>query len=201
MSFGKLITTGALAFALFAAVPSKASADFLFTPFIGGTFGGSADVTNIDGSFEQKFNRKLTYGGSFAFLGGGIAGVEVDFGYSPNFFRDAGSGAINLVGDGNVTTLVGNFMLAGKGNVRPYVSVGGGLIRPEADSVSGFFQTDRNSFGFDAGGGVMAFFGGPVGIRGDIRYFRAVHDVENSTELDLSSFKFWRGTVGVVFRF
>ena len=64
----------------------------------------------------------LTYGGSLAFLGGGIAGFEVDFGYSPNFFGSDSNDALNLVGDGNVTTLMANLMLAGpKAAVRPYV--------------------------------------------------------------------------------
>ena len=93
-------------------------------------------------------------------------------------------------------------MLASKGAVRPYVSFGGGLIKTQAEDVNNFFKSDRNDFGFDIGGGVMAFFGGPVGIRGDIRYFRSVHnDDENRVDLNLSSFKFWRGTVGIVFRF
>lgn len=100
-----------------------------------------------------------------------------------------------------MTTLVANFMLAGKGAVRPYVSLGGGLIRQEVETVSGFFTADRNSFGFDAGGGLMVFFGGPVGVRGDIRFFRALHDDEDSVDLSLNSFRFWRGTVGVVLRF
>jgi hypothetical protein len=200
MSLAKLVATGALALTLPAVAPSTASADFLFTPFIGGNWGGSAKITDIDGTFEQKFDRKLTYGGSFAFLGGDIAGLEVDFGYSPSFFGDSSAG-IDLVGDGNVTTLMANFMLASKGAVRPYVSVGGGLIRQEAETVNGFFTTDRNSFGFDAGGGIMAFFGGPVGVRGDIRFFRALHDDEDSVDFSLNSFRFWRGTVGVVLRF
>ena len=43
MSFRKLVMTGALALTVSALAPAKASADWLFTPFIGGTFGGSGD--------------------------------------------------------------------------------------------------------------------------------------------------------------
>src|SRR3954452_7275934 len=105
MAFRKWVLTSALALTVSTLAPAKASADWLFTPFIGGTFGGSADITDVGGSFKNEFNRKLTYGASLAFLGGGVAGFELDFGYSPNFFEDNGSGGLNFTGDGNVTTL------------------------------------------------------------------------------------------------
>jgi hypothetical protein len=42
-----------------------------------------------------------------------------------------------------------------------------------------------------------------VGIRGDVRYFRALQDHAAGSDLDLglSNFDFWRATVGVTFRF
>ena len=49
MSFRKLFMTGALALTVSALAPAKASADWLFTPFVGGTFGGSANITDIGG--------------------------------------------------------------------------------------------------------------------------------------------------------
>jgi len=203
MALRKLFITGALALTVSALAPAKASADFLFTPFIGGTFGGSADITDVGGGFNNEFNRQLTYGASLAFLGNGIAGFELDFGYSPNFFGGNSTDSLNLVGDGNVTTLMANFMLAGKGPVRPYVSAGGGLIKTHVDNAEQFLTTfDSNDFGFDVGGGVMAFFNDRIGVRGDIRYFRAVNNNDNnSLDLNLSDFKFWRGTAGVTFRF
>ena len=204
MSFRKLFITGALALTVSALAPAKASADWLFTPFIGGTFGGSAKITDITDDDKEEFNRKLTYGASLAYLGGGIAGFEIDFGYSPNFFGSDDDGEISLVGDGNVTTLMANLMLAGpKAPIRPYVSGGGGLIKTQVDDVGQFFDDiDKNSFGFDVGAGIMGMFGDNIGLRGDIRYFRALNnDDEDSIDLSLDSFKFWRGTVGVTFRF
>ena len=204
MSFRKLFMTGALALTVSALAPAKASADWLFTPFIGGTFGGSAKITDVGGDFTDEFNRKLTYGASLAYLGGGIAGFEVDFGYSPNFFESDPNDSLNLVGDGNVTTLMANIMFAGpKGAVRPYVSGGGGLIKTRVDNVGQFSgRIDDNNFGFDVGGGVMGFFGDNIGLRGDIRYFHAVNNnSDNGVDLSLADFKFWRGSVGVTFRF
>jgi opacity protein-like surface antigen len=177
----------------------------LFTPFIGGTFGGSADVTDVLGDdFEAEFNRKLTYGASLAYLGGGIAGFEIDFGYSPNFFgADEDDDDIDLIGDSNVTTLMANVIFsAPTGGVRPYASFGGGLIRSRLDDVDDFFEVDQNNFGFNAGAGVMAFFSDNVGLRGDVRFFRSLNnDDDDSLDLSLGSFKFWRGTVGVSLRF
>ena len=42
MSLRKLIVTSALALVGFAGLPAKASADWLFTPFIGWNWGGTA---------------------------------------------------------------------------------------------------------------------------------------------------------------
>ena len=48
----------------------------------------------------------------------------------------------------------------------------------------------------------MGFFSDSVGIRGEFRYFRSLEDrVGGFPDFDLSRFDFWRGTVGMVFRF
>jgi hypothetical protein len=53
------------------------------------------------------------------------------------------------------------------------------------------------------GAGVSGFFTDNVGLRGDVRYFRSLQDDEPDDEFDVSlgSFKFWRGSLGVTFRF
>jgi len=206
MAFRKLVLTGALALSVSAFTPAKASADWLFTPFIGGTWGGNAKITDIEGDNKEEFNRKLTYGGSIAFLGAGIAGFELDLGYSPNFFGSDSNDDFNLVGDGNVTTFMANFMLAApKAPVRPYASFGAGLIRTnfKFGDPGSVFENSNNNLGFDVGGGVMAYFNDNVAIRGDVRFFRRVSNDSDDDSIDVSldSFKFWRGTVGVTFRF
>jgi hypothetical protein len=49
----------------------------------------------------------------------------------------------------------------------------------------------------------MGFFSDNVGIRGDVRYFRALQDIESDDEFDVSlgDLRFWRGSVGITFRF
>ena len=204
MSLRKCIMAACFVIVTSAAAPSKASADWLFTPFLGSTYGGSANVGGPDEAFKDEFERKLNYGASLAWLGGGVMGFEVDFGYSPNFFgvSDDDNG-INFVGDGNVTTLMGNLVVSAPlGGVRPYASGGVGIIASRVDNAGNFFdKASSQNLGLDAGAGVM-FLAGNVGLRGDIRYFHSMSDDDpDGIDLNLGDFRFWRGTVGVTFKF
>jgi hypothetical protein len=204
MSLRKLIVAAAVVLSASAAAPSTASADWLLTPFLGSTFGGNADVNSVSGgTFSDNFEQKINYGASLAWMGGGVIGFEADFGYSPNFFGVSTSNpGFDLIGDGNVTTAMGNIVVgAPLGGVRPYASGGIGLISSRVDSASQFVtNATSNDLGMDAGGGVM-FLGGNVGVRGDLRYFRSLNNSSNAVDLSLGSFRFWRGSVGVTFRF
>jgi opacity protein-like surface antigen len=203
MSLRKVFLAASLVTLVTAAMPTRASADWLFTPFIGATFGGDAEVGGTGDDFKNKFERRLSYGATLGYMGHGILGFEADLGYSPNFFRaDDNNNNINLIGDGNVTTLMGNLVIgASHGPVRPYVSGGVGLLKSKVDSASQFFDASRNDFGYDLGGG-LGFFGGNVGLRGDVRYFRSLQsDDSSSVDFSLGNFKFWRGTLGLTFKF
>ena len=194
MAFRKWLTAASFVAAFVALSPSRASADWLFTPFIGQTFSSSADVGS--GTADQ-FARKLVYGASLS--SGGPVGFELDFAYAPNFYRtDGGS---NLIGDGNVTTLMANLVLGVPGRVRPYVSGGVGLMKSKVDSASQFFTSvTRNDFGIDAGAGIIGFMSHNVGLRGDVRYFRSVRST-SGVEFELGALRYWRGTAGLTFRF
>lgn len=185
----RILAAATLALALDASSPRTAHADWLLTPYLGVTFGGDTP------------NQQVNYGLSAAFLGAGIVGVEVDAALTPNFF-DSDSG---LIEDSNVSTLMANLMVAAPSGtpVRPYASGGAGIIRSKATSVGNFFDLEDTSFGVNIGGGVLAEVGTRVGIRGDVRYFRALQDSDDggNLDLDLAGFNFWRGTLGVTFRF
>ncbi|MGH9408355.1 MAG: outer membrane protein [Vicinamibacterales bacterium] len=205
--------TGVLGIAMMA-VAGTARADWLITPFLGWNFGGSADVSGCVGtacgvSTSNKFEHKIDYGVSLAAMGAGIAGFEVEAGYSPNFFATdtASNNTFRFTNTSNVVTLMGNLILGapvgGHGaSVRPYAVAGVGLIRTNVQDFDQTFSVDtKNDFGFDAGAGVMGFFTNVVGLRGDVRYFRGFTGSSNATGLGLSNFQFWRGSVGVVFKF
>src|ERR671912_1528756 len=101
-----LVTAGTIA-AISAAAPRTASADWVFTPFVGWNFNGSADIQGAGGvTFSDKFEKKIDYGFSLASMGAGAVGFEIDFGYSPNFFETGTTGTeFDLANDSNVTTL------------------------------------------------------------------------------------------------
>ena len=203
------VITACLVFMVTALAPAKASADWLFMPFIGMNFGGSATFNETDFDFDDKFEKRGTFGASLAWMGAGIAGFELDFGYTPNFFESTEGEGDFEYGDNNVTTLMANLVLgapiggqSGLG-IRPYASGGVGIIRSQIGDAGELFDISSNDWGFNAGAGVAGFFSDNVGIRGDIRYFRSLQDNEPDDELDvaLGDFRFWRGSVGITFRF
>ena len=69
---------------------------------------------------------------------------------------------------------------------------------PSPQSIS------NNYFTFNVGGGVAGFATKHLGMRGDLRYYRAfgikVADLENAG-LALDHFNFWRASVGLVAKF
>jgi len=178
-----------LSLLLMTAQPARA--DILLTPFLGITFGADAPTQQVN------------YGFSLAFLGGGgVFGLELDAALTPNFF-DSDSHALE---DGNVSTVMANLMLAAPvqgARIRPYVSAGVGIMHAKATSVGNVFELDENNLGVNVGAGAMGFMRENVGVRGELRYFRALQDSEAGDGLDLEFAKlaFWRGTLGVTFRF
>lgn len=209
MSLRKLFITGCLAAIVTAAAPAKASADWLFTPFVGMNFGGAVTFNDALGDFDDEFEKRGTFGASLAWMGAGIVGFEVDFGYTPNFFESTEGDFDFDYGDNNVTTLMANVVVGapvggqtGMG-IRPYASGGVGIIRSKIGDAEDLFDVTSNDWGYNVGGGVAGFFSDNVGLRGDIRYFRSLQDNEPDDEFDvaLGDFKFWRGSVGVTFRF
>lgn len=61
-----------------------------------------------------------------------------------------------------------------------------------------------NYFAVNAGGGVMGFVAPHLGVRADLRYFRAygfkLTDLETAG-LALDRFDFWRASVGIAVKF
>jgi opacity protein-like surface antigen len=195
-----------------AGAATPAAADWLFTPYLGVAFGANADFGDV-GDLEDNLERRVTFGGSASWMGAGIVGFEVDFGTSPNFFTfTSGDGDFEF-GEGHLTTLMANVIVgapiggqSGVG-VRPYGTAGIGLLRSSIDSIGGFDFFDdlsTNDLGFNAGAGAHVFFNDNIGLRGDVRYFRAIGgtgDDDDLVDLQFEDFDFWRATAGVTFRF
>jgi opacity protein-like surface antigen len=193
---------GALAFLML--LPAPARADWILSPFLGTTLG--SELTDSEDP-DDEFAKKLNYGATLTYMGGGIIGFEIDFGYAPEFF-EPNDDDFDLIDESNLTTLMVNLVLGapiggqtGPG-IRPYASGGVGLIRSHSESVGDVFDVDSNSFGLDVGGGVMGFFSDNFGVKGDLRFFRSLTDLsDDDIDVDLGTFRFWRASMGAVIRF
>ena len=204
----KLLMSTVLALMVSAMAPAKASADWLFTPFVGFNWGGAASFGDF-GDFDDEFEQRANFGASLTYMGSGVVGFEFDVGWSPNFFENTrGSGDFEF-GDNNVTTVMANLVVgaplggqSGSG-IRPYVTGGLGIIKLKADHARDVFNVASTDWGLNLGGGVIGFFSDNVGLRGEIRYFRSLQDDEPDDDFDvaLSNFRYWRGSVGLSFRF
>ena len=202
---------------LLSAYAAPARADWLITPYVGGVFGGAANsfvLNDLDDEFEQRF----TLGGSVSVFVNRVVGFEVDYGAAPNFFQfTGGTGNFDLLDLGSsVQTLMGNVVLnipaAGAGGpFRPYISAGLGSIRTQVRSETDVFDDiTSNDTGYNFGAGAHFLAAGRFGIRADVRYFRGLESIDDEDPVDNpffdqpfanEVFNFWRGTIGVTFRF
>ena len=203
----KLMMVATLALTL---APSSARAEWLVTPNIGGMFGGTAR----DG---------VIWALSLAWTGAStIFGAEADFGFASNDLLSTADadffGVERNFLDSKIGTFMGNVLIQPFGGsrtnmFRPYGVAGIGLIQHRVETTDNLFgfDSDHGSFGFNVGGGAMGFFSDYIGIRGDIRYFRATDDLNDLRvdligldvlDVDLIDIKrdFWRATGGVTFR-
>jgi opacity protein-like surface antigen len=192
-------------------VPVSASAQSWFvSPFVGANFGGSASFGDFPDA-NDEVERRLDLGATIGW-NPNVVGFEVDFGWSPNFFEDTAGDRNFDFGDSNVTTLMTNLLISappGSG-LRPYLSSGLGLIRANVSGGSLFNDLSTNDLGVNIGAGLNGQFTDNVGIRGDVRYFRGLEQREDDDPIEdddlfdenfgFENFSFWRGTVGLLFR-
>ena len=197
-----LIVTGAIALVF---APMQARADGFVSPWVGSAFGSGNGIGIGNGVSPSEIkNGQTTFGVNVGGMGAGIIGGELDFGYSPSFFGDK-----TLFGNNTVIDVMGNVIVGipvggqhGAG-IRPYVTGGAGMLRTQIDGGTiGNVTYSRTGFGWNAGGGVMGYFADHIGLRGDLRYLRAVKETDFgfATSQNLGSLKFWRASIGVVFR-
>lgn len=208
MQVRKLLMISLLALTL---LPVSASAQSWFvSPFIGANFGGSADFGDFPDA-DDEVERRLDMGATIGW-NPNVVGFEVDFGFSPNFFEDTAGDRNFDFGESNVTTLMTNLLISAPPGTgfRPYLSTGLGLIRANIDGGDFFDDLSTNDLGVNIGGGLNGQFTDNVGIRGDLRYFRGLEQRDDDDPLEdddfadedfgFENFSFWRGTVGLTFR-
>jgi len=169
-----------------------AHADGFISPFIGGSFGGDSGCPEIANCNTKTRNIGVGIGSL-----GSVIGGEFEFNFIDQFFGQTTGVSSNMF------TMMGNVMFAPKvGAIQPYVLTGLGLMKAHVEfTPTSLVSTDNNDLAWDIGGGIMGFFTPHFGIRGDLRYFRSFENNEDETlDIGLSDFDFWRGSVGVSFR-
>jgi len=181
---------------LLALTSAPARADGFIIPFVGFNFGGDSGSNCV--SLTDCKEKRTNFGVSLGSMGT-VFGFEEEISYAKNFFGET-PGAANSVFSAMSNLLIG----VGVGPVRPYVVGGVGLIRPHVSSLTGSLMslgaTEKNAIGYDIGGGVTAMFGSHVGIRGDLRHFHTLQDV-NLLIFKGQKLDFWRAAAGLALAF
>jgi hypothetical protein len=176
---------------------------------VGSDFGQSADDSSVD------------FGGSLGYTSGWV-GAEFLAGFTPNFKMNNQFFVDEPQINSYMFNLLAGVPIGPNKNWQPFVSGGVGALTFRSDDISGDisndfdenFQSDDTQFGGNIGFGVMGFADN-VGIRADVRYFRAFGDnaLENALNLDpdtlpddnspinvLPGLDFWRANIGLAFR-
>jgi opacity protein-like surface antigen len=189
-----------LAVALLVGSVAPARAEGFFTPYLGFNYGG--DSSNCE-TLTQCEDKRRNFGFSFGSMGS-VVGFEEDIAWATDFFGKV-PGAEN-----SVFTLMSNVLVGvGVGPVQPYFLAGVGLIRPHTsfEEVAGVVrELEKNSLGYDVGGGVNIYPSRHVGVRGDVRHLGTLQDVpilDTLTKgiLEDQKLSFWRASIGIAFRF
>jgi outer membrane protein with beta-barrel domain len=191
----RLLRLAALVPVLIMLTSAPARADGYIVPFAGFNFGG--DSSTSCASLTNCEKKRLNLGVSLVSMGP-VFGLEEDISYAKNFFGET-PGLDNSVFSAMSNLIIG----VGVGPVRPYVVGGIGLIRPHVSSLTGSLTslgTGKNAFGYDLGGGVAGLFGKHLGVRGDVRLFRTMQNV-NLLIFTGQKLEFWRASAGLVLAF
>jgi hypothetical protein len=180
--------------------PATAAADWFAAPFLGIKFAGSTSFVDFE---RGASNTRMTLGASGGFLDDEIFGVEGEFGYSPRFFER--SSAVPAVARSNVTTLMGNVLFAlptriSRDGLRPYATVGFGLVHVRIENLADLLPVDSNLFGMSIGGGAIGRLTARTSLRFDLRHIRNLSRGNgNEPTIGEPHISYWRLTAGVVF--
>jgi hypothetical protein len=181
---------------------TPAHADWLLTPFVGSTFGGSTNLLTFG---RTPGDKKFTFGASFGWLSDSIIGVEASASHTPHFF-EGGSGSLVLTS--GVSTVTGSVIAAVPQSItgyslRPYLLGGVGLLHVARRDIAQLETLDSNLLALNLGGGAIGMLNTRTGVDFEVRHFRNLSPDASSTTTSGQSTRisFWRFTVGVVIRY
>jgi len=144
----------------------------------------------------------IAFGGLVKVIGG-----ETEIAWIPELIDNSA----NAIAKNKVFSFSGDMLIGPTvGRAKPYFAIGAGSVRLNVTglgSIVGVNSTDsfsNNYFTFNAGGGVIGFFTGHLGVRGDLRYSKAFGikiDDFATAGLQLDKFNYWRAGFGLVAKF
>jgi hypothetical protein len=184
-----------------AVAPARAQ-DWVVTPYLGSNLAGDAEF------------RRGGPGVSGGFWSDRL-GFELDVQRYNHFFKDknielvpnnCSPGVTGSCIDLNTDawSFMGNVVapLRAKGaKWRPYGAAGIGLIHAWVEGPGDQYDLGQNNLALNAGGGVMYSLNGRVGLRGDMRYFRAFVDENKREGGYFRDYGFLRAAFGVALGF
>jgi Outer membrane protein beta-barrel domain len=201
---------------------------WMVSGFIGTNFGSSRNTNRVELDALENIDSGTTsanFGGQVAYLGRGVIGGEFLADFSPrlNTFNN-----VLFENAPNVNSYMFNLIaVAPFGHAHsydPYLSGGIGVVTLNSTiftvdptlapniSAIGTETVSGSRFGWDLGGGVMAWSEKNWGFRGDVRYYRTgsnntdVLDLNNIgdgsvfSRVELSGISFWKANAGLAFR-
>lgn len=182
---------------------SPARADIFVSPFLGVKFRGSTNQLDLDTEIGARAT-KSAVGVSGILVSDKGPGVEIDIAHQSRFFeRDSSTSIVTRSG---VTTLSGNVLLAAplsftRDSLRPYVVVGLGWMHASANDQIQLNPVNNDYLALTTGVGAIGFLTDVVGVRFDLRRIHSVSSADTSAiSNDIAQLRFWRATLGVVFR-
>ena len=195
----RLLRAAILVCAGLAGSSARAGADILVTPFVGKTFGAETALLTA----ERLDTQKWIVGGAAGWLGAGIFGAELDFGYVPRFFE---SGQLLVRPGSNAITFTGNVIASlplsvTRDSLRPYFTAGVGVLHTGGDDLANTTDIDRNLLAVSLGGGAIGFVNARAGVRFDIRRIRSTSTAVDTIGESEPRLSFWRATIGVALRY
>lgn len=189
----KRLSIAAFAFMVLCLARDGAAQGFI-NPFVG---------TTLSSASVDSARSKPGFGVAFGKVGK-ILGGESEIAYYPEVLDTAVKAknrAIAFSGNTLIGPTIGPVKVYGAfgiGMLLLNVTSAKSLLTPNLESIS------NNYLAFNAGGGVMGFINKTLGVRADLRYYRAVgFDIIDIQAAGIQSvrFEFWRAGVGLAVKF
>jgi hypothetical protein len=169
----------------------SARADWLLTPFAGAAIRTDTRFLDLDGVAAQPH---AMYGVSLTLFPERVWGAEIELAGTPSAFTGH-----DLVELSRVVTATGSVVIALPKRwsrvVRPYATIGAGLIHVTSTDIAGIFPIDSTRPAGSVGVGAWLPITPRLGARVEARFLRSL------SELASRRFETWQTTVGATVRF